>query len=124
MNNTVRLAIRDSACLLNVPVVRGDMALQIARQNYYTSRQSEVRDQLLRQKASFELVRLAQDAELRGGNQTVAQLEEVVHRLQAMAEAAAQRVSTLTQPELTEAPCLGPHSKTKVISSKDTAFSW
>ncbi|XP_017574256.1 HAUS augmin-like complex subunit 3 isoform X1 [Pygocentrus nattereri] len=122
MRDPVRSAIRESARLLNVPVVRGDLALQISRQNYYTSRQAEVRDQLLRQKASFELVRLAQDAELRNGRRTVAQLQEVVQRLEGSSEAAAQRLSTLSLPELTQMPCLGPNAKT-VIGLKDSAFS-
>ncbi|KAL7875744.1 hypothetical protein AOLI_G00107070 [Acnodon oligacanthus] len=122
MRDPVRSAIRESARLLNVPVVRGDLALQISRQNYYTARQAEVRDQLLCQKASFELVRLAQDAELRTGRRTAAQLQEVVQRLEGASEAAAQRLSTLSLPELAQMPCLGPNAKT-VIGLKDSAFS-
>lgn len=123
MQETVRSVLRDSARLLNMPVVRGDLALQIARQNYFTAGQAEVRDQLLRQKASFEVIRLAQDIELRNGKRNVIQLGKIISRLEGMTQSAAQRGSILTQPELTQTPCLGPNAKLQVISSKDVAFS-
>ncbi|KAM6221768.1 HAUS augmin-like complex subunit 3 [Rhynchocyon petersi] len=64
-NKSLPAVVKENAQLLNMPVVKGDFDLQIAKQDYYTARQKLVLNQLIKQKASFELLHLAYEIELR-----------------------------------------------------------
>lgn len=79
---------------------------------------TQVRDYLLRQKASFDLVLLAQEMEQRRWKTCLEQLDEVSGRMVKEGEAAALRSESLSHPDLAINPRPNP-----IISCKDAAFS-
>ncbi|KAK1889863.1 HAUS augmin-like complex subunit 3 [Dissostichus eleginoides] len=99
LQGPVPAALRESARLLNVPV-------------------DQVRDYLLRQKASFDLVRLGQEMELRKWRTGLKQLGEINSRLVTEGEATTLRIESLAHPDLAINPRPNP-----IISCKDAAFS-
>lgn len=94
--------VKENAQLLNMPVVKGDFDLQIAKQDCYTARQELVLKQLIKQKASFELVQLSYEIELRRHWDTYRQLENLVQQLSQRNVALCQQLATLTDPSASE----------------------
>lgn len=88
--------IKENAQLLNIPVVEGDFDLQIAKQDYYTARQELVLNQLIKQKASFELVQLSYEIELRKHRDMSRQLESLVQELSQSNSVLCQRLELFT----------------------------
>lgn len=79
---------------------------------------SQVRDYLLRQKACFEFVHLAQQMELRRWKTCLRQLEGVKDRLINESGRAELRMDCLAHPDLAANPRQNP-----IITCKDVAFS-
>ncbi|XP_012879387.1 PREDICTED: HAUS augmin-like complex subunit 3 [Dipodomys ordii] len=92
--------IKENAQLLTMPVVKGDFDLQIAKQDYYTERQELVLNQLIKQKASFEVVQLSYEIELRKHWDIYRHLENLVQELSQRNKMLCQRLEILTDPSV------------------------
>lgn len=106
--------IRENVQFLNMPVVKGDFDLQIAKQDYYTSRQKLVLNQLIKQKASFELLQLSYELELRKHQDIYHQLQILIQEFSKSNVMLHQRLEMLTGPAVSQ-----PMSPRNTIDTKD-----
>ncbi|XP_076191918.1 HAUS augmin-like complex subunit 3 [Aptenodytes patagonicus] len=104
--------LKENARLLSAPVVKGYLDHQIAQQDYYASRQDEICRHLVRQKASFELIELAYEMELKKHKEIRCQLENLVESMKQSSNELQQRLQVITEQT--------QHAKPRnTISSKD-----
>ncbi|XP_049742558.1 HAUS augmin-like complex subunit 3 [Elephas maximus indicus] len=101
-NKSLPAVVKENAQLLNMPVVKGDFDLQIAKQDYYTAGQELVLNQLIKQKASFELLHLSYEIELRKHWDMYRQLENLVQELSQRNAILQQRLEILTDPSISQ----------------------
>ncbi|NXT90059.1 HAUS3 protein, partial [Anhinga rufa] len=104
--------LKENAQLLSAPVVKGYLDHQIAQLDSYASRQDEICKHLIRQKASFELIELAYEMELKKHKAVCCQLENLVESLKQSSTELQQRLQVMTEQK--------EHAKPRnTISSKD-----
>ncbi|XP_051927826.1 HAUS augmin-like complex subunit 3 isoform X1 [Hippocampus zosterae] len=117
LHGPVPLDVWEATRLLYGPVVKRVLALQLARQDYLTTKLDEVRDNLLRQKASFDILHLAQQIELRKWGVCLNHLTNVNTRLVKERKVTSLRFEALAHPEL--ALNMRPNP---IITNMDAAF--
>ncbi|XP_048363673.1 HAUS augmin-like complex subunit 3 [Sphaerodactylus townsendi] len=101
-SETLPSLVKKDAELLNMPVVKGNFDLQIARQDYYTSRQDQICHQLLKQKASFEVLQLAYEIELRKLRDNSRLLEKMVQDLKQNNNVLERTLETMSDPSISQ----------------------
>uniref|UniRef100_A0A8D1JP11 HAUS augmin like complex subunit 3 n=1 Tax=Sus scrofa TaxID=9823 RepID=A0A8D1JP11_PIG len=79
-----------------------NLTSKIAKQDYYTARQELVLNQLIKQKASFELLQLSYEIELRKHWDIHRQLENLVQELSQSNLMLHQRLEMLTDPSVSQ----------------------
>lgn len=114
--DTLPALVRENARLLNMPVVKGDYDVQIAHHNLYLSRQDLVCGHLMKQKASFELLQLGYELELRKQRNVNHQLELIIQDFRHDAENLETRLLMMSDDTL----LLEDKPRTN-IDSKDTS---
>ncbi|XP_061133553.1 HAUS augmin-like complex subunit 3 isoform X1 [Syngnathus typhle] len=117
LHGPVPPVLRESARLFVVPVLKADLALQLALQSHLASQLDEVRDHLLRQKASFDVLHLAQQIDLREWRACLNHLANANSRLVEERDATSLRLGALAHPELALNTRPNP-----IVTSKDAAF--
>ncbi|NWV86205.1 HAUS3 protein, partial [Dasyornis broadbenti] len=107
--------LKKNAQLLTAPVVKEYLDHQIARQECYAAIQDKIGRHLIRQKASFELIQLACEMELKKHREISCQLENLVESLKQSTDELQQRLQVIA--ERTQ------HVKPKTTISSEDSFS-
>ncbi|NXP50722.1 HAUS3 protein, partial [Heliornis fulica] len=104
--------LKEKARLLSAPVVKEYLDCQIAQLSYHASRQDEICRHLIRQKASFELIELAYEMELKKHKEIGCQLEKLVESVKQSTDELQERLQVISEQNQHAEP-------RSTISSKD-----
>ncbi|KAM6261167.1 HAUS augmin-like complex subunit 3 [Porphyrio hochstetteri] len=104
--------LKENARQLTAPVVEKYLDCQVALQDSYASRQDEICRHLIRRKASFELIELAYELELRKHKEIRSQLENLVESLKQSSNELQERLQVISEQNQHAEP-------RNTISSKD-----
>ncbi|XP_057712386.1 HAUS augmin-like complex subunit 3 [Corythoichthys intestinalis] len=111
------IALRKSAKLFTVPLVKADQAMHLARQDYSTLRKNQLRDKLLHQKAAFDILHLNQQVVFRKWREFLKHLGDVNSRLVKESEDASLRLEALKHHDLALNVTPSP-----IVGSRDATF--
>ncbi|XP_008500065.1 HAUS augmin-like complex subunit 3 [Calypte anna] len=89
--------LKENAQRFIAPVVKAYIDHQIAQQEYYASRQDEIYRHLVRQKASFELIELACEMELKKHKEMCCHVENLVESLKQSAIDLQRGIQVITE---------------------------
>ncbi|XP_032843227.1 HAUS augmin-like complex subunit 3 [Tyto alba] len=89
--------LKENAQLLSAPVLKRYLDHQIAQHDTYASRQNKICRHLIRQKASFELIELAYEMELKKHQEVCCELENLVESLKQSSNELQQRLQVITE---------------------------
>ncbi|NXW92667.1 HAUS3 protein, partial [Alopecoenas beccarii] len=107
--------LKEKARLLSAPVVKSYLDRQVAQQDYCASRQDEICRHLARQKASFELIELGCEMELKKHKEICSHLENLVESLKQSINELQQRLQVISEQ--------AQHAKPRKHISSNDGFS-
>ncbi|XP_077136299.1 HAUS augmin-like complex subunit 3 [Ranitomeya variabilis] len=97
---TLPALVQESSQRLKMPIVKRDYDMQIDRYRLYTSRQDLACHHLMKQKASFELLLLGFELELRKHRTLNRQLETLIQKLRQSADSLEARLMMMSEGSL------------------------
>ncbi|NXA31404.1 HAUS3 protein, partial [Eudromia elegans] len=98
-NEDLPVLLKENARLWIAPVVKGVLDHRIAQQDYCAARQDEICHHLINQKASFDLIELAYEIELREHKDLHCQFENLIEYLKKSSDELEQRLQIMSELE-------------------------